>query len=127
MSWKRNKKSVVVAMLACASSTRFIRSVVVLPPYQNEYTTEAALVCAKFIHRRTVKEMIDLGILKMLGNNAATWTDAGLEARSRKTRGIRSRLDYFLMDWDKLEDSTPIDRTARLVTYQAQSASLTTA
>lgn len=127
MAWKRNKKSVVNEMKDCILSSRIVRSVVVLPPFHIDLSTADALICAKFIRRKAVEEMIELGVLKMLGNNAAIWTDEGIRARSRKRSSNRSKLDYFLMDWDKLEDSTPIDRTARLVTYQAQSVSLNTA
>jgi hypothetical protein len=126
MDFKRNNDRVITAMIRQVTELVPRRSVVVLAAGYTSLESETSAIYARYLKRSRVVELVEHGHLQMIGVNAACWTEEGILIYRTKRRG-RSPLDFHLMDWDLIEISEPIDRTARLVTIQAQVVSLSAA
>lgn len=123
--WSRNSKKLIEKMAyyaACPYGDRVPsahRAVIILPPFETDLDSSACFTFARFWRRVKIEEFVKAGHLRMVGHNVAVWTEVGTESIRRKA-GNRSPLDYWLMDWEKIQKSEPINSNAVLVTYQAQ-------
>lgn len=124
---RRNTNRAMEAMATYAATAGTRRAVIVTPPIEAiDLQSPEALEYARFWRRAKVQEFVDAGHLVLAMPNVAVWTREGIEnsfirGRSRKNR---SPLDYWLMDWEKIQKSTPINRITRLVTMTPYRVSL---